>query len=195
MSLISSASAEQSSGLSEISSAVGQLDSITQRNAQMVERAVSQANQLEGRAANLAQAVASFVLQQGTAEEAMELVQRALNCRSQSNAGCLCAGPDRSRQGFFDRDMYVFALDRPGHLPGFWWPPRQGGQPRAGYSGGGWRGPVAVHHRAGPDRTGLGRVRHPEPGERCLAGARCPTSPRWTICMSVAVCTRPRWRA
>src|SRR5690606_27970918 len=43
MSMSSAASAEQSSGLNEISSAVKQLDEITQRNAQMVERAVQQA--------------------------------------------------------------------------------------------------------------------------------------------------------
>ncbi|MBA4263939.1 MAG: chemotaxis protein, partial [Comamonadaceae bacterium] len=67
MSLISASSAEQSSGLSEISSAVTQLDQITQRNAQMVERAVVQANQLEHRAAHLSKAVSSFMLQQGTA--------------------------------------------------------------------------------------------------------------------------------
>ncbi|QCB48615.1 HAMP domain-containing protein [Hydrogenophaga sp. PAMC20947] len=120
MSLISSASAEQSSGLSEISSAVGQLDSITQRNAQMVERAVSQANQLEGRAANLAQAVASFMLQQGTAEEAMALVQRALSFRENGGArDAFVRGLTDPAQGFFDRDMYVFALDRQGTYRAF----------------------------------------------------------------------------
>ena len=119
MSLISSASAEQSSGLSEISSAVGQLDSITQRNAQMVERAVSQSNQLEGRAANLAQAVSSFMLQQGTAEEAMELVHRALAFRSQSTRDAVVRDLTDPAQGFFDRDMYVFALDRQGTYRAF----------------------------------------------------------------------------
>ena len=56
-----------------------QLDEITQRNAQMVERAVTQADQLEqpGRP-RWSQAVSSFMLQQGTAEEAMQLVQRAI---------------------------------------------------------------------------------------------------------------------
>ena len=119
MSLISSASAEQSSGLSEISSAVGQLDSITQRNAQMVERAVSQSNQLEGRAANLAQAVSAFMLQQGTAEEAMELVHRAVDCRSQSTRDALVRDLTDPAHGFFDRDMYVFALDREGTYRAF----------------------------------------------------------------------------
>jgi signal transduction histidine kinase len=114
MSLISSASAEQSSGLSEISTAVRQLDEITQRNAQMVERAVEQADQLEHRAAHLALAVSSFQLQQGTAEEAMTLVQRAVERRAAAGReGFVQALTDPS-SGFHDRDMYVFALDRTG---------------------------------------------------------------------------------
>lgn len=41
-----------------------QLDEIAQRNAQMVERAVTQAVNLEHRASTLAEAVAAFRLQQ-----------------------------------------------------------------------------------------------------------------------------------
>lgn len=119
MSLISSASAEQSSGLSEISSAVGQLDEITQRNARMVERAVQQATQLEGRAATLAQAVSSFQLQQGAAEEAMALVQRALELRTRSGREGFVNQITDPAQNFHDRDMYVFALDRSGAYRAF----------------------------------------------------------------------------
>lgn len=119
MSLISAASAEQSGGLSEISSAVGQLDEITQRNARMVERAVQQATQLEGRAATLAQAVASFQLQQGAAEEAMQLVERALKLREQAGREAFVARITDPSEAFHDRDMYVFALDRAGHYRAF----------------------------------------------------------------------------
>ncbi|WP_366474265.1 methyl-accepting chemotaxis protein [Hydrogenophaga sp.] len=114
MSQISSASAEQSTGLTQISSAVGQLDQITQRNAQMVERAVLQANELEQRAAHLAQTVATFLLQQGTAEEAMALVQRALAHRSQVAREAFVRDLSRPDGAFHDRDMYVFALDETG---------------------------------------------------------------------------------
>jgi methyl-accepting chemotaxis protein len=119
MSLISSASAEQSSGLSEVSSAVGQLDEITQRNARMVERAVQQATQLEGRAATLAQAVASFQLQQGAAEEAMQLVERALTQRTQSGREAFVSQLTDPANTFYDRDMYVFALDSSGAYRAF----------------------------------------------------------------------------
>lgn len=114
MSLISASSAEQSSGLSEISSAVSQLDEITQRNAQMVERAVAQADQLEQRAAHLSKAVSSFMLQQGTAEEAMHLVERAQTMRQQRGRDAFVREITMPASGFFDRDMYVFALDHTG---------------------------------------------------------------------------------
>ena len=114
MSLISAASAEQSTGLIEISSAVGQLDEITQRNAQMVERAVQQSNQLEERAAHLSRAVSSFMLQQGTAEEAMALVELALEHRSRASRDAFVRDLSDPGKAFYDRDMYVFALDRNG---------------------------------------------------------------------------------
>ena len=114
MSLISASSAEQSTGLSEIASAVSQLDEITQRNAQMVERAVAQADQLEQRAAHLSKAVSSFMLQQGTAEEAMLLVDRAQAMRQQRGRDAFVREITTPANGFHDRDMYVFALDKTG---------------------------------------------------------------------------------
>ncbi|HAJ12883.1 MAG: methyl-accepting chemotaxis protein [Hydrogenophaga sp.] len=119
MSLISAASAEQSSGLTEISSAVRQLDQITQRNAQMVERAVEQAGQLEHRAAHLARAVSSFMLQQGTAEEAMDMVARARAYRQQAGREAFVRGLTDAANRFFDRDMYIFALDGQGAYHAF----------------------------------------------------------------------------
>nr|WP_226494752.1 methyl-accepting chemotaxis protein [Hydrogenophaga taeniospiralis] len=119
MSLISAASAEQSTGLVEISSAVNQLDQITQRNAQMVELAVIQANKLEERAAHLSRAVSSFMLQQGTAEEAVLLVQQALELRATADPQRFVRDLSDPAKGFHDRDMYVFALDRQGGYRAF----------------------------------------------------------------------------
>jgi hypothetical protein len=114
MSLISAASAEQSTGLIQISSAVSQLDEITQRNAQMVERAVQQADQLASRAGELARSVSSFQLQQGTAEEAMALVARALEHRQSIGRERFAQSLTAPQSGFHDRDMYVFALNGQG---------------------------------------------------------------------------------
>ncbi|OGB33515.1 MAG: chemotaxis protein [Burkholderiales bacterium RIFCSPLOWO2_12_FULL_61_40] len=112
MSLISTSSAEQSSSLTEITAAVRQLDEITQRNALMVEHAVTQASNLEGRASTLVDAVAVFKLQQGSAEEAIALVERAVahrrRCPSQE---AFLRDVTDPTQGFYDRDMYVFVLD------------------------------------------------------------------------------------
>ncbi|MFZ4285457.1 methyl-accepting chemotaxis protein [Variovorax sp. HJSM1_2] len=119
MNQISTSSAEQSAGLSEITTAVRHLDQITQSNAQMVERAVEQAVRLEGRASTLSQAVAKFTLQQGTAEEAGALVQRALQQRAVSSRHAFLQQITKPNGGFHDRDMYVFALDEQGHYQAF----------------------------------------------------------------------------
>ena len=114
MSQISTATTEQSTGLNEISCAVSQLDEITQRNAQMVERAAAEARSLESRAAGLAQAVSGFQLRQGTAEEAMALVARAMQLRQSVSGDAFLRQLTDPAAGFHDRDMYVFALDGQG---------------------------------------------------------------------------------
>jgi methyl-accepting chemotaxis protein len=136
MSEIATSAAEQSTGLKEISSAVGQLDQITQQNAQMVEYAVAQTETLQGRASTLAQAVASFRLQQGTAEEAVALVsRRPRNCTVGLGGEQFLRTLTDPAQPYHDRDMYVFALDRRRYLPGLWGQPGQGGNAGTGHSG------------------------------------------------------------
>jgi uncharacterized protein YoxC len=120
VSQISTASSEQSTSVQEISTAVKQLDDITQRNAQMVEMAVRQAESLETRAGSLSSAINSFKLLQGVAEEAMSLVLRAQAHRSACVSGdaYLRSLTDKAN-GFFDRDMYVFALTPDGTYVAF----------------------------------------------------------------------------
>ena len=119
MAQISSSSAEQSSGLSEISSAVSQLDEITQRNAHMVESAVAKAQDMESRATTLVESVAMFHLQQGSPEEAQALVERAAAHRQQGSRESFLRDITDPARGFFDRDMYVFVLDRDGKYLAF----------------------------------------------------------------------------
>jgi methyl-accepting chemotaxis protein len=115
MSEISTSSAEQSASLTEITSAVQQLDQITQQNAAMVEQSVHQASDLQARAANLGQAVAAFKLQQGTADEAHALVDRAMAHRARCGSrDAFLRDITNPQSGFFDRDMYVFVLDNRG---------------------------------------------------------------------------------
>ncbi|MFC7411770.1 methyl-accepting chemotaxis protein [Hydrogenophaga atypica] len=120
ISAISTASSEQNTSVQEISTAVKQLDDITQRNAQMVEVAVRQSESLETRAASLSSAINSFKLLQGVAEEAMALVERAHAHRRGAGSldSYLRSLTDRA-SGFFDRDMYVFALTADGTYVAF----------------------------------------------------------------------------
>jgi len=112
---ISASSAEQSAGLTEITTAVRQLDDITQRNAQLAERTVVQSSLLEHRASILVEDFAMFKLQQGAPEEAVALVRRATGHRQRCSAsGQWVQQVTDPAQNFYDRDMYVFVLDRAG---------------------------------------------------------------------------------
>ena len=120
MSHISASSAAQSSSLTEITAAVHQLDEITQQNAAMVETAVEQATDLQGRAHTLAESVAVFTLQQGTADEAQAIVERALEHRRHCGSReAFIRDLTAVDQGFYDRDMYAFVLDGYGRYLAF----------------------------------------------------------------------------
>ena len=119
MAAISTSCSTQSTGLSEISTAVRQIDSITQSNAQMVVHAVDMANDLERRAATLVESVAFFRLQQGSAEEARALVQRAVAHYHRNDKRGYLRDITDPTQGYFDRDMYVFVLDAAGQYLAF----------------------------------------------------------------------------
>jgi methyl-accepting chemotaxis protein len=119
MSQISASSAEQSAGLSEITSAVRQLDEITQRNAQMVGHAVGKADDMEMRASTLVDSVAMFQLPQGSPEEAVALVERARAHRRNGSRDSYLRDLTDPARDFYDRDMYVFALDEKGAYQAF----------------------------------------------------------------------------
>ena len=62
---ISNASREQSSGISQVTEAVGHMDEVTQQNAALVEEAAAAAESLEEQARSLVDAVAMFKLSEG----------------------------------------------------------------------------------------------------------------------------------
>jgi len=120
MSQISVSSTEQSASLSEITTAIHQLDELTQRNGAMVEQAVQQANELQNRARLLTESVSVFKLPQGTADEAQRLVDQALALRSRAGRReAFLQALNAPDSGLFDRDMYVFALERSGRYAAF----------------------------------------------------------------------------
>lgn len=120
LTLISTSSMEQSNSLAEITTAISQLDEITQQNGSMVEQAVSQSTALQKRAHLLSDSAAMFKLQQGSADEARQLVKQALKLRDSCGSRDSFLRNVTSAQGaLFDRDMYVFALDRQGQYLAF----------------------------------------------------------------------------
>jgi methyl-accepting chemotaxis protein len=120
VSQISSASAAQSAGLGEISATMHHLDELTQENAKLVEKSVRESQQLEQRAESLSQAIGRFRLQQGAAGEAVALVKHAVDYRkSCKSRDAFVRGLTNVTNKFFDRDMYVFALDKHGKYLAF----------------------------------------------------------------------------
>ncbi len=117
---IAQSTQEQGQGLQQISQAVQQIDRVTHDNARMVRSVVQEAQTLEQRAQTLAQAVTSFRLQQGTPEEAQQLVERACALRrSHAQPSSFWQAVTAPQQGLFDRDMYVFVLDADGRYLAF----------------------------------------------------------------------------
>jgi len=119
MTQIATSSVEQSTGLNEITTVVRQLDEITQNNARMVASTLTQALNLEGRATTLVESVALFKLQQGSAEEAVEIVRRATQHRRHTTTDAFLKDLTNPAKGFYDRDMYIFALDAAGTYRAF----------------------------------------------------------------------------
>jgi methyl-accepting chemotaxis protein len=119
---ISSATAEQGASLAEITQALAGLDTITQQNAKMVESAAEASAALHERADRLADAVSTFRLRQGTADEAVAMIEGALRHYRARGAQAL-HDFNASRGAFIDRDLYLFGIDDDGVYRVF------GGQP------------------------------------------------------------------
>ncbi|WP_313166475.1 methyl-accepting chemotaxis protein [Massilia oculi] len=87
MSEISTASAEQSSGIEQVNAAVVQMDRVTQQNAALVEEAAAAAESMQDQAAQLAHVVSSFktnepVTQQGRSAHVSVQERPALRARA-----------------------------------------------------------------------------------------------------------------
>jgi len=119
---ISGASSEQGGSLTEVTQALAGLDQITQENARMVDRAAEASAALRERAARLAEAVSAFRLRQGTADEAVAMIRRAMQ-RFQARGAQALHEFNAAQGDFIDRDLYLFGIDDEGVYRVF------GGQP------------------------------------------------------------------
>ncbi len=111
---IASTSQQQRQGLEDMSTAVCSLDEITRQNAQLVDDSRVSSEALVTRAEALSTAVATMRLRQGSADEAMALVQRAQTLIAQRGLAGASAELHSAEAGFVDRDLYVFVIDRQG---------------------------------------------------------------------------------
>ena len=83
MAEISSASAEQTGGIEQVNSAIGQMDEVTQQNAALVEEAAAAAGSMQEQAGQLAQVVSVFKLDRDAASPVIKrAAPRALAVRA-----------------------------------------------------------------------------------------------------------------
>ena len=112
---IADASGRQSIDLAEVSRTVDSLDLITRNNANMVDESALASNDLVERAQALSNAVASIRLRQGSADEAHALVDQAMALITSIGYAAAATRLHSRDEGFVDRDLYVFVIDRGGH--------------------------------------------------------------------------------
>ncbi|MDR5854535.1 methyl-accepting chemotaxis protein [Caballeronia sp. LZ062] len=86
---IAAASAEQTSGIEQVSRAVTQMDEVTQQNAALVEEAAAAAQSLEDQAARLRQAVAVFQVTEGAGLAAYSVTSAAASVAPAAVSRCV----------------------------------------------------------------------------------------------------------
>ena len=132
---ISTASTQQSAGLSEVTESVGNLDKITRENAALVEMSASASSTLVERAQALREAVVSMRLRQASADEAHDLAVRALAHIGEVGRDRAFADFHEAGGPYIDRDLYVFVFDRNGNISVFGSLPILVGQPAGSIPG------------------------------------------------------------
>ena len=112
-------SAEQAGSLAVLAEAVHGANALTQQNAAMVAESARAARELGERTRELSHAAQTVRLRQGSADEARQLVEKAVALIRRD--GLRAAVPrlvERSGE-FFDRDMYIFIFNRQGVFTAF----------------------------------------------------------------------------
>ncbi|ABR89870.1 methyl-accepting chemotaxis protein [Janthinobacterium sp. Marseille] len=117
MTEISSASREQSIGIEQVNQAIAQMDQVTQQNAALVEQAAAAAESLQSQTTELNNVVDVFTIKSGShgsAEEANEMVTRAIASMHEKGKDATFADINNKLGPFCDRDLYVVVYDMHG---------------------------------------------------------------------------------
>ncbi|QDL55133.1 methyl-accepting chemotaxis protein [Rhodoferax aquaticus] len=107
-------SVKQSIALGEVVQAVGDLDKVTIENSGLVDRTSHRSSRLMQRSRQLEEAVTHIQLRQGTADEALNMAQRAHELIQRVGFEGASEAFHNPNSGFVDRDLYVFVFDRAG---------------------------------------------------------------------------------
>jgi methyl-accepting chemotaxis protein len=129
---ISAASAEQSAGIEQVGTTVGQLDQTTQQNAALVEEAAASARSLEEQAATLLQAVSRFRLAAGTRAALPVAVVRPLVAAASADAAATQAPTAVATEAPKPRVAAPAADGAPAHSAARVLPGRRAAAPRPG---------------------------------------------------------------
>ncbi len=127
--VISASSADQRSGLQGMEREVQSLDGITRSNAEMVDLSVRSAERLREQARMLSASVISMKLRQGCADEAREMVERAV-ARIERRGPVAAFAQIHDPQGEFrDRDLFIIVMDYQGYFRAFGVDPAKANHP------------------------------------------------------------------
>lgn len=127
--VISQSSAAQRAGLRGMEQSVQSLDGITQSNALMVDSSVRSAETLRQQARQLSASVITMKLRQGCADEARELVDKAVALLKSAGAAAAIGRFHARDGGFIDRDLFIIVLDRRGYFRAFGMDPSKADKP------------------------------------------------------------------
>ncbi len=126
---ISDSSTQQSQGLQQVTQTVGNLDEITRENAALVEQSSTASHALVTRADRLRDAVSTMRLRQGSADEALALVEKAMAHVQAVGREQAFVDFHDAEGPFIDRDLYIFAFDRDGRYAACGAKPANVGEP------------------------------------------------------------------
>jgi methyl-accepting chemotaxis protein len=126
---LSGNASQQSELLSQLVQNLGGLEGITRENLQSVEESNRATDQMMQRAASLSHAVQGIRLAQGSADEASELLDRAVALIQEKGLAAASVELQSPDGTFVDRDLFVFGLDRAGTQVFHSLSPEEAGQP------------------------------------------------------------------
>jgi methyl-accepting chemotaxis protein len=111
---IQQANMDCATALQGLAGSMRELQTLTLDNAGAVERAGASAQNLSEEATRLHKSVAKVTLRHATADEAQDLVKKAMACVAERGWERAAARFNDPNDTFIDRDLYLFALDQEG---------------------------------------------------------------------------------